>query len=96
MKTINFVPLGNKVVIILPVVEEKTPGGLIKSPNQMANDKHEALSKNYMTIITVSAEVTKVKIGMEVMLTPEMVRPIDVDGEMFGLIDVDHLQGYKL
>lgn len=94
MKTINFKPINNKIVVELIAVDEKTVGGLIKSPEQIEREKRELKEDTYLTVVAVSDDVKNIKLGAQVLINIEMYRPLVIEGETYGLVEIDFVLGH--
>ena len=82
MKNINFIPMHGAVLVELPVIEEKTEGGLIKSHDMIEAEK-ESKHDGFL------------KRGFSIMANLSQSSMIDVDGTKYGLIPKHAILGYK-
>ena len=62
---VPLVPIGMQVLAVMPEIDEKTAKGIIKSEAMIAKERAEM--KQYLTILAVGDEVTKIKVGDKVI-----------------------------
>lgn len=85
MTTLNFDPFGYNVVLEMPVFEEKTEGGVIKS-SKMIEEEVKAVNK-YLEVFAVGSQVKEISIGDRVLLNNGNHQIINVDGTDYFLVN---------
>jgi co-chaperonin GroES (HSP10) len=94
MKNINFIPMHGAVLVELPVIEEKTEGGLIKSHDMIEAEK-ESKHDGFLKVVAISTDDNGIKRGFSIMANLSQSSMIDVDGTKYGLIPKHAILGYK-
>lgn len=77
----DFNPLKDNVVVKVPLVKDKTPGGIIKTDAMKEKEIKERALNLYFEVIAVGPDVKRVEVGMRVLsVRPPMDVP-DVESE---------------
>jgi co-chaperonin GroES (HSP10) len=80
----NFRPTQDWVVFEVPVVDNKTKGGIIKSPTQIKQEEEERKSL-FLKVLAIGVDCTKVKVGDLVMMEGGAKETI-IDGVKYGIV----------
>ena len=92
---LGFKLLGTNVAIEVPIVDEKTKAGVIKSQEQIEIEKKN--TDVLLNVLEVGDGVTKVKKGDKIFLTHIHFDVYSFIEELqFSIIDESHIVGVKL
>jgi len=94
MKQVNFRPVNDLVLIEAKVIDEKTPGGVMKSQKMIEEEK--AKLDMWLTVAAVSDTVTEVEPGDMVMIRPNQYTSIVLEGITYLLVNKISIYGKKL
>ena len=78
---------GDKVVLLVPVIKDKTPSGLYKSEKDKQDEAKERGLTLFCEVISVGMGVKEIEVGMMV-LTPTMpttLPDVEADNELYKL-----------
>ena len=89
---INCQPLGDQLVVNVPIVSEKTKSGIIKSESMMAEEKSGVDS--FLEVVAIGSAVKEVKVGDKVMVDG-MMKTLEVDGVQYGQIREYNVMGIR-
>lgn len=94
---INYLPYNGNVLIEPKKVEEKTKGGIIKTPKQIEKEKKEIHTKNQYRVVAFAQDITNIKLGDIVYLANEtQVEEVEVDGEIWWSINFFSIMGKRV
>ena len=79
----GFQAKGKNIMFILPEVEEKTEGGIIKTDEMLAAEALEMDSK-ILTICSKGEDVDKYEVGDNILITNANVPIFTIDGVRYG------------
>ena len=80
----NFKPLGSNVLIEVPMIEEKTKAGIIKSASQIEAEKNAA--DKFLEVIAVGEAVKDISVGDKVMLSEGKHRVVTIEDKNYILV----------
>ena len=93
---VNFQPINDNVLIDLPQIEDKTTGGLIKSPEQIEAESKAKQQDDFVVVVGAGELVKSIKVGHKVMVNAAQIKMIMIEGKPYGLITENFVLGHKI
>lgn len=94
----DFYPLKDNVIVKVPLVKDKTAGGIIKTDRDKEKEIKERGLNLYFEVVSVGPDVKRVEVGMRILTTrPPMDLPdVEADDDEFKLAFVAEysIEGY--
>jgi len=82
-KKVNFKPLNRNMLVIAPVIDEKTKSGIIKSEKQITDEK-----KNmdiFLEVAAISDDVSTVIVGDKILISGSQ-KGFELDGTLYFIV----------
>ena len=96
MNKVNFQPINDNILIGLPMIEDKTTSGIIKSPEQIALEAKEKQKDDYVVGLGVGALVRDIKVDHKIMVNASQLRMVTIEGKSYGVITENFVLGHKI
>lgn len=82
-KKVNFKPLNRNMLVIAPVIDEKTKSGIIKSEKQIADEKKNM--DMFLEVAAVSDDVLTIKVGDKILVSGSQ-KGFELDGILYFIV----------
>lgn len=94
MSEVNFKPINQNVLVVAPIIDEKTKSGLYKSDLMVKEEKKKL--DQFLEVAAVSDEVTQVEVGNKVLLGNGSFTTIEIDDVAYLQVHVLTILGKRL
>lgn len=91
---IKFQPFGHNVLLAMPIINEKTVGGIIKSKSQIEEEVRNL--SGYLTVVAIGELVTNIQVGDIVLIVQGKHNSITIDDSAYLMVYSSQIIGKKL
>jgi len=94
MNKINFKPVNEVLLVVAPVVNEKTEAGIIKSDAQIKEEKSKV--DKFLEVAAVSDKITDIQVGDRVLIVGGEHKGMEIDGVTYLILNRISVIGKRL